>query len=185
MGAVELIVLAIGLAMDAFSVSICGSMALAPENRLSTAVKFGLLFGFFQFIMPVIGYYSSFWAYDLISTYDHWIAFILLMYIGVNMIKESSEGCEASSSYSVKRMFTLAIATSIDALAVGISFACLNVNIWLSSIIIGIVTFGFSLLGGIAGFKLGEQFRSKAGMIGGCVLCFLGIKILVEHLGHI
>jgi putative Mn2+ efflux pump MntP len=130
--------------------------------------------------MPVIGYFAGKVAADYITSYDHWIAFILLGYIGVNMIIEKNDECELVSSYSVKKMFTLAVATSIDALAVGVSLAFLNVNIWFSSILIGVVTFAFSFVGGIMGFKLGENFRTKSTIIGGIVLCLLGIKILLE-----
>jgi putative Mn2+ efflux pump MntP len=185
MGILALFLLAVSLAMDAFSVSICGSMALHPDSRLKGAISFGSWFGGFQFLMPVIGYFAGKVAADYITSYDHWIAFFLLGYIGINMIIEKNDECELVSAYSVRKMFTLALATSIDALAVGVSLAFLNVNIWFSSILIGVVTFAFSFVGGIMGFKLGENFRTKSTIIGGIVLCLLGIKILLEGLGYL
>ena len=160
----ELLLIAVSLAMDAFSVSICGSLALAPSSRFAGAVKFGAWFGAFQFFMPVIGYWTAYWAVEYIEAYDHWIAFFLLLYIGINM---------------------LAVATSIDALAVGVSFAVLDVNIWTSSLLIGAVTFIISFLGGTIGFKLGEHFRSHATRTGGLVLCLIGLKVLLEHTGYL
>ena len=185
MGFLELLLIAVSLAMDAFSVSICGSLALAPSSRLAGALKFGIWFGVFQFLMPVIGYWTAYRAVEYIEAYDHWIAFFLLLYIGVNMIREAGEEDEVIESYSVKRMFLLAVATSIDALAVGVSFAVLEVNIWTSSLIIGVVTFGISFVGGIIGFKLGERFRAHASRTGGAILCLIGLKVLLEHTGYL
>ncbi|MEE3380591.1 MAG: manganese efflux pump MntP family protein [Succiniclasticum sp.] len=185
MNLIDLFLLAVSLSMDAFSVSICGSLALAPASRLRGAVRFGAWFGFFQFLMPVIGFYCASWAIDYIRDYDHWVAFFLLMYLGLNMIRESREACELVDSYSARRMLTLAVATSIDALAVGISFAFLNVRVLESSVLIGVVTFCFSFAGGLIGFRLGERFRSRAESVGGVVLCLLGVKILLEHLGYL
>jgi len=184
-GFLELLLIAVSLAMDAFSVSICGSLALAPSSRLAGAFKFGAWFGVFQFLMPVIGYWTAYRAVEYIEAYDHWIAFFLLLYIGVNMIREAGEESEVIESYSVKRMFLLAVATSIDALAVGVSFAVLDVNIWTSSLLIGIVTFFISFLGGTIGFKLGERFRGCATRTGGLVLCLIGLKVLLEHTGYL
>lgn len=185
MGVVELFFLAVGLSMDAFSVSICGSMALSPASRLKGAFSFGSWFGVFQFLMPVIGYFAAFWAHSYIERYDHWLAFLLLVYIGFGMIRESGKACEVVTSYGKKKMFLLAVATSIDALAVGISFAFLNINVWTSSLLIGITTFIFSFVGGLVGFKLGDSLHAKAELAGGCVLCLLGVKILLEHLGYL
>ncbi|MGI6263410.1 MAG: manganese efflux pump MntP family protein [Succiniclasticum sp.] len=185
MSLLELFLLAVSLSMDAFSVSICGSLAIAPENRLQEALKFGIWFGFFQFLMPVLGFFGASWAIDYIRNYDHWVAFILLGYLGYNMIRESREDACPVIGYGVKKMFVLAVATSIDALAVGISLAFLHVQIWESSLLIGIVTFAFSLVGGLIGFKLGERFRGRAEMTGGIILCLLGTKILLEHLGYL
>jgi len=184
-GFLELLLIAVSLAMDAFSVSICGSLALSPSSRLAGAFKFGAWFGVFQFLMPVIGYWTAYRAVEYIEAYDHWIAFFLLLYIGVNMIREAGEDSEVIESYSVKRMFLLAVATSIDALAVGVSFAVLDVNIWTSSLLIGVVTFFISFLGGTIGFKLGERFRGCATRAGGLVLCLIGLKVLLEHTGYL
>ena len=185
LGIVELLLIAVSLAMDAFSVSICGSLALAPASRFAGALKFGAWFGAFQFLMPVIGYWAAYRAVEYIEAYDHWIAFFLLLYIGINMIREAGEEDEVIESYSVKRMFLLAVATSIDALAVGVSFAMLEVNIWTSSILIGIVTFIISFIGGTIGFKLGERFRAHASRVGGLILCLIGLKVLLEHTGYL
>ena len=185
MGFFELLLIAVGLAMDAFSVSICGSLALAPSSRTAGAFRFGVWFGVFQALMPVIGYWTAYWAVEYIESYDHWIAFFLLLYIGINMIREAGEEEEIIESYSMKRMFLLAVATSIDALAVGVSFAVLDVNIWTSSLLIGAVTFIISFLGGTIGFRLGERFRGCATRAGGLILCLIGLKVLLEHTGYL
>ena len=165
MGLLELLLLAVGLAMDAFAVSICGSLALAPASRFSGALRFGIWFGFFQALMPVVGFFCAIRFRSYIETYDHWIAFILLIYLGI------------------REMLTLAVATSIDALAVGVSFAFLDVDIWTAAGLIGLVTFIFSMVGGLAGFRLGERIGSRATLVGGCVLIIIGTKILLEHTG--
>ena len=116
MSLAELLLLAVGLAMDAFAVSVCGSMVLTPDNRLRGALRFGSWFGAFQFLMPVLGYYSAVSFRDYITEYDHWLAFFLLLYLGINMIREANEACHVKKDYSVKEMAVLAIATSIDAL---------------------------------------------------------------------
>lgn len=185
MGLVELLLLAVGLAMDAFAVSICGSMVLSPASRTAGALRFGSWFGAFQFIMPVAGYFGAISFRDYITEYDHWIAFVLLLYLGVNMIRESGEDCEVKTSYDLKEMAILAIATSIDALAVGISLAFLDVNIWYSATLIGIVTFCIATFGGLAGFKLGTVVGERANICGGVVLIGIGVKILLEHTGII
>ncbi len=185
MSLAELLLLAVGLAMDAFAVSICGSMVLSPESRLRGALRFGGWFGAFQFIMPVIGYFGAVSFRDYITEYDHWIAFILLVYLGVNMIRESGEDCDVKKDYTLKEMAVLAVATSIDALAVGISLAFLNTNIWFSAILIGVVTFAIATFGGVAGFKLGTVVGKRADIIGGTVLICIGTKILLEHTGII
>lgn len=185
MGIVELLLIAVSLAMDAFSVSVCGSLALTPSSRTAGALRFGAWFGIFQFLMPVIGYWVAYRAVEYIEAYDHWIAFLLLMYIGINMIREAGGEEEVVESYGIKRMFLLAVATSIDALAVGVSFAVLDVNIWTSGLLIGIVTFVISFIGGTIGFKLGERFRSHATIAGGTVLCLIGLKVLLEHTGFL
>ena len=185
MSLVELLLLAVSLAMDAFAVSVCGSMVLAPANRTKGALRFGLWFGAFQFLMPVVGYFAAASFIDYIMEYDHWIAFSLLGYLGVNMIRESKEACDVKQSYTTKEMAVLAVATSIDALAVGISFAFLEVNIWFAATLIGIITFVIATFGGLAGFKLGSAVGAKADVCGGVVLICIGVKILLEHLGII
>jgi len=183
MGFLELLLVAISLAMDAFSVSICGSMALKPESRLRGALTFGSWFGAFQFIMPALGYFAAYWAREYIMSYSHWVGFLLLMYIGVGMLRESTEDVEPLESYSVQRMSMLALATSIDALAVGVSLALTDANIWVSSAVIGAVCFAISFFGGIAGFRLGDKLHTQAEIVGGSVLCLIGLKILLEGLG--
>lgn len=181
----EMLLLAVGLAMDAFAVSICGSMVLTPDNRWGGALRFGIWFGFFQFLMPVLGYFGAISFREYIVDYDHWLAFFLLAYLGINMIRESTEACSIKKSYTTKEMAVLAIATSIDALAVGISIAFLNVNIWLPAVIIGIVTCFIAVFGGMMGFRLGSAVGKHANICGGIVLIGIGIKILLEHLGFI
>ena len=183
MSLVELLLLAVSLAMDAFAVSICGSMVLAPANRTAGALRFGIWFGVFQFLMPVLGYFSAVSFIDYITEYDHWIAFILLGYLGVNMIREAKEACHVKQSYTTKEMAVLAVATSIDALAVGISLAFLETHIWFSATLIGIVTFVIATFGGLVGFRLGSVVGSRANICGGVVLIGIGVKILLEHTG--
>ncbi len=187
MGLIELLLLSISLAMDAFAVSICGSMVLSPEDRKAGALQFGIWFGGFQFLMPVIGYFGAISFIDYIRAYDHWIAFALLGYLGFNMIREGIDGEEeeVKSSYTTKEMAVLAIATSIDALAVGVSFAFLDINIWLASTMIGVITLLISTFGGLAGFRLGAAVGKRANIIGGVVLICIGIKIVLEHTGII
>jgi len=132
--------------------------------------------------MPVIGYFGAVSFRDYITEYDHWLAFFLLLYLGINMIREANEACHVKKDYSVKEM---AIATSIDALAVGISLAFLNTDIWSASILIGVVTFAIAAFGGLAGFKLGAMAGKRADVAGGLVLIFIGVKILLEHTGII
>ncbi len=180
---------AVSLAMDAFAVSITDGIVVTDFKK-RYAVKIGLYFGIFQFIMPLIGYAlgSSFREY--IEAFDHWIAFGLLVLIGGNMIRESfSEDTEESALktsaevLNAKVLTVQAIATSIDALAVGISFSLLpDIDMWLSCTVIGAVAFLFSFFGSLMGKKIGGLFKEKAELAGGIVLCCIGIKILVEHL---
>lgn len=184
----ELLLIAVGLSMDAFSVSICKGLT---TKRFSwrMAIICALWFGGFQVLMPVIGYFLGAQFEDFIDSYAHWIAFGLLFLVGVNMIREAvwddKEEEEKSNSLDFKTMFLLAIATSIDALAVGVSFAFIQVKLWSSVLIIGLTTFVFSVLG----VKIGNVFESKyeksAGIIGGIILILIGLKILLEHLGVI
>lgn len=185
MSFLEMFLIAVSMAMDAFAVSICGSMVLIPDNRREGALRFGIWFGFFQFLMPVLGYFGASLFSQYIVDYDHWLAFVLLGYLGLSMIREASESCSVKKSYTTKEMAVLAVATSIDALAVGISFAFLQTNIWLSASMIGVVTFVIASFGGLAGFRLGSAVGKQANIFGGVVLICIGIKILLEHTGII
>ena len=184
----ELLLIAIGLSMDAFSVSICKGLT---TKRFSwrMALICGLWFGFFQALMPTIGYFLGAQFQEMIEVYDHWIAFGLLFLIGANMIREAilgkKEEGESNGALDFKTMFLLAIATSIDALAVGVSFACIQVKLWSSVIIIGITTFLFSVLGVKIGHVFGSKYEKSASILGGIILILIGLKILLEHLGII
>ena len=189
MGITELILLAVGLSMDAFAVSICKGLAM-PELKPRHMVIVGLWFGGFQALMPVIGYFLGTTFAGYITAVDHWIAFILLAVIGGNMIKEAltSDDEEADPSLGVRIMLLLAIATSIDALAVGVTFAFLLdsfVSVLLSALLIGCTTFIFSAAGVKVGNVFGIRYKSKAELVGGIILILLGIKILIEGLGMI
>lgn len=178
----ELIIIAIGVSMDAFAVSICKGLSvrsLQPKHACMTA----LWFGGFQALMPLIGYFLGVSFADFVSSVDHWIAFVLLGIIGGNMIKESfsKDECEYSPDFSFKTMLSLAVATSIDALAIGVSFAFLRVNIWTSVLIIGLTTGAFSALGVCIGKFFGCRYKSKAEFTGGFILVAMGLKILLEH----
>ena len=184
MNFIELLLIAIGLSMDAFSVSVCKGLT---TKRFSwrMALICGLWFGFFQALMPIIGYFLGDQFQEMIEAYDHWIAFGLLFLIGANMIREAIWGKEEKQDGSLgfKTMFLLAIATSIDALAVGVSFACIQVKLWSSVLIIGLTTFVFSILGVKIGNVFGSKYERSAGIIGGIILILIGLKILLEHLG--
>ena len=184
MGIWELLILAVGLAMDAFAVSICNGLSIRKLN-LRHMVIVGLWFGAFQALMPLLGYVLGSAFTQLVQALDHWIAFVLLLIIGGNMIREAFSGDEeeVSPSLAVPGMFLLAVATSIDALAVGITFAFLRVNIWLAVAIIGVCTFVISAAGVKIGNVFGARFKSKAELLGGVVLVLIGAKILLEHLG--
>ena len=180
----EIIVIAIGLAMDAFAVSVCKGLSMKKIDW-KKAIIIAVYFGIFQALMPVLGYFlgSSFSAF--VQKVDHWIAFILLSIIGVNMIKESTddEVEKRNDNVDFKTMVVLAIATSIDALAVGVTFAFFEVNILLAISIIGIITFILSIFGVIIGNKFGDKFQNRAELAGGIILIIIGLKILLEHLG--
>jgi len=185
---IEALLYGVALSADAFAVSVCKGLAVgAVKPRHISAT--GTWFGGFQAAMPILGFYLGFAAKDYIINYDHWAAFILLSVIGINMIRESTEkSCptDADASFAFKKMFVLAIATSIDALAVGIAFAMSGgENIWLTSIIIGITTFILSGIGLRLGSIFGIKYKSTATAIGGIILILLGVKILLEHLGII
>ena len=183
MGLVELIILSVGLAMDAFAVSICKGLAM-KKMKWKKAIIIGLYFGIFQAIMPLIGYLLGVSFQSAITSIDHWVAFVLLVGIGANMIREaiSKEKEEANDSIKIKDMLILAIATSIDALAIGITFAFLEVNITLAVSLIGIITFIISVIGVKIGNIFGDKYERKAELAGGIILIGLGIKILIEHL---
>ena len=187
MNFIELLLIAIGLSMDAFSVSICKGLT---TKRFSwrMALVCGLWFGIFQALMPTIGYFLGAQFQEMIEAYDHWIAFGLLFLIGANMIREALSKKEEESTNGAldfKTMLLLAIATSIDALAVGVSFACIQVKLWSSVLIIGLTTFVFSVLGVKIGNVFGSKYEKSAGIIGGIILILIGLKILLEHLGII
>jgi manganese efflux pump family protein len=181
-----LVMLAVSLAMDAFAVSVCGGLALPSESRTKGGLIFGSWFGGFQALMPLLGYYVGSHFERFITSYDHWIAFGFLGYIGISMIVESRKSCVCK--YDImdkKKMLTLAVATSIDALAVGVSLVILHVNIIKAATVIGLMTFLISFLGCTCGSKIGEWGSEKAEVAGGLVLIGLGCKILAEHLGFI
>ena len=180
----ELFVIAVGLSMDAFAVSICKGLSvrrLKPKHVLIV----GLYFGGFQALMPLLGYFLGKQFQSLITSADHWIAFILLGLIGFNMIREARNGDEENlnDSMGVKAMLPLAVATSIDALAVGITFAFLQVQIAPAVSFIGVTTFLLSAAGVKIGNVFGMKYKAKAELFGGIVLILMGLKILLEHLG--
>ena len=185
MGFWELLLVGIGLSMDAFAVSVCkGLAAQRPDKK--TALICGIWFGFFQALMPVIGYFLGRVFADAIEAVDHWIAFGLLSIVGVNMIKEALEGCDTppDPDLSLKAMLPLAVATSIDALAVGVSLAmAAKVSIWTAVTLIGLTTFLLSGAGAWVGGVFGRKFEKKAEIFGGVILILLGLKILLENLG--
>lgn len=189
----ELFIIAVGLSMDAFAVAICKGLALKSISIKNAGIV-GLYFGVFQAGMPLIGYVVGIQFKDLIAAYDHWIAFILLGLIGFKMVRESQEkGCGAEDpshscgcskqTLSFKNMSVLAIATSIDALAAGITFAFLKINILPAVSFIGIITFTLSMIGVLIGNTFGVKYKSKAELVGGVILMFMGLKILLEHTG--
>ena len=187
MSFIELFLIAVSLAMDAFAVSVSNGLIL-PNVKKRDAVTFGLYFGLFQFFMPVIGYFLGSKLTKYAQQFDHWIAFILLGIIGFNMIKESFSDDEddipkEKEILKVKNMTMLAIATSIDALAVGVTFAFIgNISIFFACSVIGIVAFALSYAGLMIGKKIGPFFKTYAERIGGLVLIGMGIKILVQHI---
>ena len=185
MSLTELFILAVGLSMDAFAVSMCKGLALrhaAPRDML----KAGAYFGGFQAGMPLVGYLLGAAFSDAISAVDHWIAFLLLGFIGVNMIRESRGEAEAcSDAMDVRTMLLMAVATSIDALAMGVTLAFLQVSILPAVTFIGVVTFSLSAFGVWLGGRLGGSSRFNAELWGGVILILIGTKILLEHLGII
>ena len=184
MGITELIITAIALSMDAFAVAICKGLAMKKSSFKEMAIV-GLWFGGFQAFMPLIGYLLGNAFEKYIVAVDHWIAFTLLALIGVLMIKESRDKDEeADASLCFKTMLLMAIATSIDALAVGISYGILpNINIWVAISSIGVITFLFCMVGVKIGNLFGAKYKSKAELVGGIILILIGAKILLDHLG--
>ena len=192
MGFIELFLIAVGLSMDAFAVSVCKGLSVKKVGVKHAALA-GLYFGGFQFLMPVIGYLLGFRFESVIETVDHWVAFVLLAFIGGSMIRESfGKNEEMNDDFGVKTMLLMAVATSIDALAVGITFACVPVEIIAASqlvntlvavCLIGVTTFVISCAGVKAGSVFGSRYKSKAEFTGGAILILIGVKILLEHLG--
>ena len=184
MGLIEIILISVALGMDAFAVSVCKGLSL-KEMSWKKACIVGLYFGGFQALMPLIGFLLGSTFEEVVTSIDHWIAFILLGIIGGKMIKEAfgEDSENRNDDLSVKTMTILAIATSIDALAVGITFAFLKVNVFFAVSLIGIITFALSVLGVKIGNKFGDKYERKAEIAGGCILILMGIKILIEHLG--
>lgn len=179
----ELFLIAVGLSMDAFAVAVCKGLSMGKMNHRH-ALIIGLYFGSFQALMPLVGFVLGVRFQDAITAYDHWIAFILLAVIGGNMIKDAlsaeEDSCDASVAF--KDMVVLAVATSIDALAVGVTFAFLQVNILPAVAFIGVTTFLLSIAGVTAGNAFGCKYKSRAEFTGGLILIAMGLKILAEHL---
>lgn len=182
MSIVELFVIAVGLSMDAFAVSVCKGLS-TQRLRAQHCVICGLYFGGFQGLMPLVGWLLGVRFQNAITSVDHWIAFVLLTAIGVNMIRESRGDAEhLDDSFQPGAMLPLALATSIDALAVGVSLTCMEVDILTAAGVIGAVAFCLSVLGGLLGRRLGCLFQRRAELAGGIVLILIGVRILIEHL---
>lgn len=184
MGFWEIFIIAASLAMDAFAVSVSKGLA-TPRYRVRNSIICGVWFGGFQMLMPLIGCFLGIQFAGYIESVDHWIAFVLLALIGGNMIREAVRGEEeaADSSYSALRMLPLAVATAIDALAIGVTFAFLRVNIWMAVLEIGVITFVISAIGVRIGSVFGEKYAARAEIAGGALLILMGARILLEHLG--
>ena len=186
---VELLIMGVALAMDAFAVSICKGLKMRPFN-IKHALLVGLFFGGAQGLMPLIGWVLGIQFESYITSIDHWIAFILLAFIGGKMIiealKKDEDECDCNNEFKISELAVMAVATSIDALAVGITFALLpNVNIFQGITIIGVTTFTLCVAGTFIGFKFGSALKNKAELAGGIVLVLIGLKILLEHLGFL
>ncbi len=181
----ELLIIAVGLSMDAFAVAVCKGLA-QHQHSVKNSLITGLYFGGFQALMPLIGYFLGKQFAGAITSVDHWIALALLSIIGINMIRESrSCDVKASNSFGFKNMVVLSLATSVDALAIGITFAFLKVDIVAAVLTIGVITFAISFAGVKLGSVFGSRFKSKAEIAGGIILILMGLKILLEHLGVI
>lgn len=185
MPVVEIIIIGIGLAMDAFAVSVTSGITLG-KMKLRYAMRIALTFGFFQAIMPIFGWLGGFYFAEYLQSVDHWIAFILLVLIGGKMIWESRKleeaEKEAADPLNIYVLLTLAVATSIDALAVGVTLSMLQVTILTAAFIIGLITFGMCMIGVRIGSKFGHLFEKKVEVLGGLILIGIGCKILIEHL---
>ena len=179
----DMVIMSIGLAMDSFAASICKGLSI-KRMKIKYAIIIGIYFGIFQALMPLIGYGIGNSFVDKISNIDHWIIFFTLFLLGINMITSTSNKEKEINNYyfSHKEMILLAIATSIDALAVGISLALLNVNIIIAVFIIGIITFILTFIGTYIGNIFGNKYEKRSQLVGGLILIFIGIKILIEHL---
>lgn len=190
MNFLTIVLIAVGLSMDAFAVSVCKGISLKDADW-KQSVQVGLWFGIFQALMPLAGYFAGNRFLDIISSWDHWISFALLLFIGLNMVREGLKDAKGEqeccgecghNDLGFKTMLMAAIATSIDALAVGVSFVAINnLNIWAAVGIIGIVTFAFSVVGVGAGTRIGKKFAAKAEITGGIILICIGLKIVLEH----
>lgn len=182
MSFIELFLIAAGLSADAFAVAVCAGLSMKKAD-LKSALTVGLYFGVFQAAMPVAGYFAATWFADKIAAYGHWIAFALLSFLGVKMIAGSFDK-DGRNEVSVKfsRMLPLAVATSIDALAVGVSFAFLRVNVAPAALLIGVTTLALSVAGVKIGNVFGMRFKSKAEFAGGVILAGIGVKVLIEGL---
>lgn len=186
MGVIEIILIGVSLAMDAFAVAICKGLSM-KKLELRKSVMVGVYFGFFQGLMPIIGFLLGVSFQSIITKIDHWVAFILLSVIGSNMLKDSfsKESEQVNDKVDFKTMLPLALATSIDALAVGITFAFLKVNVIFASLVIAITTLLLSLVGVKIGNKFGNKYEKKAEFMGGSILILIGLKTLLEHLGKL
>jgi putative Mn2+ efflux pump MntP len=184
MGIIEILLIAVGLSLDAFAVAV-GASSSGMISDIRSKFRISFHFGLFQFLMPVIGWFMGATIEPLVKNFDHWIAFALLFYVGIKMIKESFNKKEETAKGNPSKgmmLIVLSVATSIDALVVGFSLALINVRIWQPSVIIGVVTGILSLLGIYIGGFLGAKFGSKMEFVGGLVLIFIGIKILLSHI---
>lgn len=186
MSFLEFVLIGVGLAMDAFAVSICKGLSVR-ELSLKHGLICAAWFGGFQFLMPVVGYLLGFKFQHLIENFDHWIAFVLLALIGLNMIREALKGEEddVDADFGIKAMLPLAVATSIDALAIGITFAALSARVLTGAVTIGVLTFMIAFIGVAIGNKFGSRYKAKTEVAGGVVLVLIGLKVLLEHLGVI
>lgn len=180
----EVLLIAVGLSMDAFAVAVCKGVGM-KSHHASTGLAIGLCFGGFQFLMPVGGFYLGTAFSDVVAGFDHWLAFALLAFVGVKMVVESlkpeTQACDLSLRFG--ELLALGVATSIDAFAVGLSFSFVAVDVWVSAGVIGVVTFGLSLSGFLLGRRIGSFIRKRAGLFGGVILLFIGLRILLVHLG--